>query len=130
MSKEVSSIDKITVTGISAKGFHGVFPHERRDGQTFVADVELGLLLETMSDELRDTVSYSEIADVVQDVLAGEPRNLIETVAGDIARRCLAHDERIERVRVTVHKPQAPIKPTFTDLSVTITRSRSAERPN
>lgn len=119
-------IDTITLKGISATGFHGVFPEERIAGATFVADVELGLPLETRSDELADTVNYAEIAAVVHDVLTGEPHNLIETVAGRIAEQCLGHDSRIELVTVTVHKPQAPVAQPFTDLSVTITRSRLA----
>lgn len=122
------SIDTIRLMGISATGFHGVFPEERRDGQTFVADVELGLQLTTDSDALADTVNYAEVAEVIEDVLTGEPRNLIETVAGAIAERCLAHDARVETVTVTVHKPQAPVRQPFTDLSVTITRSRNVQR--
>lgn len=122
------SIDTIRLEGISATGFHGVFPEERRDGQTFVADVELNLALETESDDLTDTVNYAEIAEVVEGVLTGEPCNLIETVAGRIAQRCLEHDDRVETVRVTVHKPQAPVRQAFTDLSVTITRSKNVQR--
>lgn len=125
----MSRIDTITLTGISATGFHGVFPEERRDGQTFVVDVELGLPLETTSDALEDTVSYAEIAEVVEEVLTGEPKNLIETVAGLIAARCLQHDDRVETVRVTVHKPQAPVRQAFDDMSVTITRSKNVQRP-
>lgn len=125
----MSSLDSITLTGISATGFHGVFPEERTDGQTFVADVELGLQLETTSDDLADTVNYAEIAEVVEAVLSGEPCNLIETVAGRIAAACLEHDERVETVTVTVHKPQAPVRQAFTDLSVTITRSKNVQRP-
>ena len=122
------SIDSITLEGISARGFHGVFPEERRDGQTFVADVELRLPLETRTDSLDDTVNYAEVAQVVEEVLTGPPHNLIETVAGLIADRCLAHDPRVETVRVTVHKPQAPVRQAFTDLSVTITRSKHVQR--
>lgn len=122
------SIDTITLQGVSARGFHGVLPEERRDGQTFVADVELHLPLETHSDALGDTVNYAEVAQVVEEVLSGPPANLIETVAGLIAERCLAHDPRVEAVRVTVHKPQAPVRQAFTDLSVTITRSKHVQR--
>lgn len=125
----MSSLDSITLTGISATGFHGVFPEERRDGQVFVADVELGLQLETTSDDLADTVNYAEVAEVVEAVLSGEPLNLIETVAGRIAAGCLEHDERVETVTVTVHKPRAPVRQAFTDLSVTITRSKNDQRP-
>ncbi|AQP45963.1 dihydroneopterin aldolase [Tessaracoccus flavus] len=116
-------IDAITITGLTATGFHGVFPEERREGQPFVVDVVLELPLETSSDDLADTVSYADIADDVEAVITGEPRNLIETVAGEIAERCLLRG-RVDRVTVTVHKPRAPLSQTFADVSVTINRSR------
>lgn len=83
----------------------------------------LELELDTVSDDLARTVSYADIADAVEAVITGEPRDLIETVAGEIADRCLAHG-RVERVTVTVHKPAAPLTQTFADVSVTISRSR------
>jgi len=85
--------------------------------------VVLELELDTTSDDLARTVSYADIADEVEAVITGEPRDLIETVAGEIAERCLAHG-RVERVTVTVHKPQAPLSQAFADVSVTISRSR------
>lgn len=83
----------------------------------------LELDLDTVSDDLERTVSYADIADDVESVISGEPRDLIETVAGEIAARCLVHG-KVERVTVTVHKPQAPLTQTFSDVSVTISRSR------
>ena len=100
-----------------------MFDHERREGQPFVVDVVLELELDTVSDDLSRTVSYADIADEVEAVVTGEPRDLIETVAGEIAKRCLAH-RLVERVIVTVHKPQAPLTQAFSDVSVTISRSR------
>lgn len=126
--KEDPAIDRITITGVTATGHHGVFPQERRDGQLFVVDVELQLTLDTSSDDLSRTVSYAEVADHVVDVITGEPCNLIETVAGRVADRCLAFAP-VTGVVVTVHKPQAPVPHTFTDLSVTIHRSRHDQRP-
>ncbi|RRD05516.1 dihydroneopterin aldolase [Arachnia propionica] len=117
-------IDVIAITGLSAVGFHGVFPEERRDGQRFVVDVELGLRIDTRRDDLAATVNYAEVADVVRREIEGEPCQLIETLAGRIADRCLAAPP-VQQVRVTVHKPEAPVPHDFTDISVTITRSRS-----
>lgn len=83
----------------------------------------LDLPLETTSDSLDDTVNYADVAADVEAVITGAPRNLIESVAGEIAERCLSRG-RVERVTVTVHKPQAPIAQQFADVSVTISRSR------
>lgn len=126
--KETRVIDRITISGLTATGHHGVFPEERRDGQTFVVDVELGLDLDTRSDDLSTTVNYAEVADEVVAIIRGEAFNLIETVAGRVAESCLDH-ERVRDVKVTVHKPQAPVQHDFTDLSVTIHRSRHDQRP-
>lgn len=81
------------------------------------------LPLETSSDELADTLNYAEVAALIEAVITGEPRNLIETVAGDIADRILAYGT-VERVTITVHKPQAPISQPFRDVAVTICRSK------
>ena len=120
-------MDAINITGLTATGFHGVFPEERLNGQRFVVDVELGLHLETRSDELSDTVNYAEIANLIRAEIEGEPCKLIETLAGRIADRCLSNS-LVQRVRVTVHKPQAPVPHELSDLSVTIIRSSHEQR--
>jgi dihydroneopterin aldolase len=121
--------DKISLTGLRVRGRHGVFEHERRDGQDFVVDVELTMDLSVpgASDRLTDTVNYGDLADRLARIVGGEPVNLIETVAERLAQACLA-DERVESVLVTLHKPQAPIPLSFDDVSVTLTRHRSAPR--
>lgn len=93
-----------------------------------MVDVELHLPLDTDSDDLSATVNYAEVADQVIGVITGEAVDLIETVAGRVAERCLAFD-LVSEVVVTVHKPHAPMPHTSTDLSVTIHRSRHDQRP-
>lgn len=117
--------DRITLTGIRATGYHGVYEHERREGQVFIADVvlELSLADAARSDDVADTVHYGEFADQVAAVLAGDPADLLETVAQRIADRALAYP-RVDVVEVTIHKPQAPIAVPFDDVSVTIRRAR------
>lgn len=117
--------DRITLTGIRATGYHGVYEHERREGQVFIADVvlELSLADAARSDDVADTVHYGEFADQVAAVLAGDPADLLETVAQRIADRALAY-ARVDAVEVTIHKPQAPIAVPFDDVSVTIRRAR------
>lgn len=119
----MQELDWIRVTGLEATGYHGVFPEERRDGQRFVVDLALGLPIETGSDQLADTVDYSVIARDVVALTGGEPVDLIETLAGRIAERCLA-EPLVRTAQVCVHKPQAPLGFPFTDVSVSITRSK------
>jgi 7,8-dihydroneopterin aldolase/epimerase/oxygenase len=121
----VSAEDRITLTGLRLRGHHGVYPEERRDGQDFVVDVTLWLDTgpAAESDDVKDTVHYGRLADRLAEVVAGEPVNLLETLAARLAANCLRLD-RVRRCEVTVHKPQAPIAQRFADVAVTIRRQR------
>lgn len=116
--------DCITITGLEAIGRHGVLAHERALGQPFVVDLVAWLPLETVSDDLSDTVNYTELAEGIVAIVTGPPFDLIETLAGRIADFVLSYPV-IERVSVTVHKPRAPIAVTFADVAVTINRRRA-----
>ena len=115
--------DRIALTGLRVRGRHGVLPDERRDGQDFVVDAVLHLDLRPAgaSDDLSRTVHYGELAQALAAVVAGEPVDLLETLAQRLADVCLA-DGRVERAEVTVHKPQAPIPLEFGDVAVTVVR--------
>ncbi len=117
--------DRITLTGLKVRGFHGVYEHERRDGQDFVVDATLWLDSRpaAASDDLADTVDYGGLANRLATVVEGEPVNLIETLAARLCELCMA-DERVIAAEVTVHKPQAPIAREFADVAVTARRSR------
>jgi dihydroneopterin aldolase len=105
-------------------GHHGVFEHERRDGQDFLVDAELEMstAAAAAADDLADTVDYGDLATRLAAVISGEAVNLLETLAARLADECLA-DPRVEAATVTVHKPQAPIPLTFADVAVTIRRT-------
>ncbi|TPG31276.1 dihydroneopterin aldolase [Mycolicibacterium hodleri] len=121
--------DRIELRGLTVRGHHGVFEHERRDGQDFVIDITLwiDLAAAAASDDLADTVDYGGLAQRAADIVAGPPRNLIETVAAEIADAVIT-DERLHAVEVVVHKPDAPIPLTFSDVAVVARRSRRAAR--
>ena len=117
--------DRLAVQGLVFRGHHGVFDHERRDGQDFLVD--LALALDTRraaeTDDLQDTVDYGSLVDEVRTVVEGDPVDLIETLAQRIADVCLRRPALAE-AHVTVHKPHAPIQATFHDVAQTITPSR------
>ncbi|KUI36886.1 dihydroneopterin aldolase [Mycobacterium sp. GA-2829] len=121
--------DRIELRGLTVRGNHGVFEHERRDGQDFVVDVTLWLDLRAAaaSDDLADTVDYGGLAQRAADIVAGPPRDLIETVAAEIADDVMT-DDRIDAVEVVVHKPEAPIPLTFADVAVVARRTREERR--
>lgn len=115
--------DELALLGIECYGHHGVFDAERRDGQRFVVDLVLGLdtARAAGSDDLHDTVDYGGLVTSVKSAVEIDPVDLIETLAQRLADLCLT-DGRVEWVRVTVHKPDAPIDVTFSDVALTITR--------
>jgi dihydroneopterin aldolase len=117
--------DRITLRGLKVRGFHGVLPEERRDGQDFFIDAALDVDISSAAatDELAKTVNYSEIAHALAEIVAGEAFDLIETLAERLATACLAQP-LVSAVEVTVHKPHAPITLPFDDVTVTIRRTR------
>jgi dihydroneopterin aldolase len=118
-------VDQLSVKGIECFGYHGVLEHEKRDGQVFVIDLELGLDTRpaAASDDLRDTVDYGSLVTQVKAAVESDPVDLIETLIHRISEVCLA-DARVEWATVTVHKPNAPIDATFSDVTLTTTRTR------
>ncbi|MFR9806211.1 dihydroneopterin aldolase [Pseudonocardia sp. RS010] len=121
----VFDTDRIELRGLRVRGHHGVFDHEKRDGQDFVVDVVLWLDLReaAATDDLTRTVHYGELAERAAAIVAGEPRNLIETVSAEIADAVMT-DERVQAVEVTLHKPSAPIPLDFADVAVVARRTR------
>ncbi|WP_226353358.1 MULTISPECIES: dihydroneopterin aldolase [unclassified Pseudonocardia] len=119
--------DRIELRGLRVRGHHGVFDHERRDGQEFVVDlvVHADLAPAAASDDLADTLHYGELAELAAGIVGGPARDLIEAVAGEIAQAVLDFDARIAAVEVTLHKPSAPIPLTFDDVAVVLARSRA-----
>ena len=118
-------LDRITLTGITGYGYHGVFPEERRQGQPFVIDLccELDLSAAAVGDDLDQTVDYGSLAQAVVADVERDPLRLIEALAERIAGTCLGF-AAVQRVEVTVHKPQAPMPVPVADVAVSLTRSR------
>ncbi|PQM54240.1 dihydroneopterin aldolase [Mycolicibacter virginiensis] len=121
--------DRIELRGLKVRGNHGVFAHERADGQDFIVDITVWMDLATAaaSDNLADTYDYGQLAQRAADIVAGPARDLIETVAAEIAEEVMG-DARVQAVEVTLHKPRAPIPLTFADVAVVARRSRTDRR--
>lgn len=119
-------MDELSIVGVECYGHHGVFDFERREGQTFVVDLTLGLDTRpaAASDALADTVDYGTLVLAVKAAVENDPVDLIENLIQRVADVCLL-DPRVEWTRVTLHKPDAPIDATFSDVALTITRKRT-----
>lgn len=120
--------DRIELTGLVAYGHHGVLPHETEHGQSFTVDLTcwLDTAEAAATDDLTKTVNYAELAQLAHDAVTGEPRQLIETVAAEIADEALARYDVLHAVEVTIHKPHAPIPLSFADVAVVARRSRKS----
>ncbi len=120
-------MDRIELKGMEFYGYHGCCPEEREQGQPFFVDVDMELSLKKagLSDDLGDTVDYSEVFHAAKAVVEGPPRNLIESLAESVAERILREHPAVESLRVTVHKPKAPLAGPFRDAAVTVERKRS-----
>ncbi len=118
--------DTIFITGLSLHAYHGVMEHEEKVGQTFSLDleVELDLAEASQTDKLASTVSYDQLVDIACRAFGSTRYRLVEAAAGAVADAVLAHFATVAHVKVTVHKPHAPIAATFTDVGVSIWRSR------
>jgi dihydroneopterin aldolase len=118
--------DTIFIKGIVVHARHGVMEHESEVGQRFVIDLELSadLAESSRSDKLADTVSYSNVVATATAAFNDDNYKLLERAAGAVADAILAHFARISAVRVTVHKPHAPIAAIFEDVGVILTRVR------
>jgi dihydroneopterin aldolase len=117
--------DRIEIKGVEVLARHGVLEKEMTDAQVFLVDltVYLDLAPAAGSDELVDTVDYGRLAEETHDLVQSESHRLIETVAERVAGRVL-EEPAVERVVVTVHKPEAPIPVKVGDVAVTVDRSR------
>jgi dihydroneopterin aldolase len=116
-------VDRLKLTGIEVFAHHGVQPEEKQIGQRFLIDldVELDLRAAGSTDNLAETIDYGGLAERVHELVAGNRWNLIEKVAEETAELVLSVPT-VKAVKVTVHKPNAPIAVDFADVSVTIDR--------
>lgn len=103
--------DKIILSEMEFYGYHGVNQEEKIQGQKFVVDLEINcsLLLPGQTDDLNDTVNYSQVYKLIKSIVEGPSQNLIESVAENIAYRILS-ETSADEVTVKVSKLQPPIK--------------------
>ena len=119
--------DAIFVSGLALHAYHGVMQHEAKVGQTFRLDLvlDIDLAAASRSDKLKDTVSYDMVVKTVSEAFCTRRYRLVEAAAGAVAEALLERCPGVHAVRVTVHKPHAPVAATFDDVGVTVERARA-----
>jgi dihydroneopterin aldolase len=121
--------DRLSLLGMRFQARHGVLPHEKVEPQPFEVDLVLhaDLSVAAASDDLADTIDYSALYDLVAAIVAGPSFDLIEGLAGAIARAALAAtDPRlVGGVEVRVRKPEAPLEGEVRTVEAALMRHRS-----
>lgn len=118
--------DRIFLRGIELHAHHGLYEEEARLGQRFIVDIDwwLDAAPAATHDSYDETVGYEKVFAAVHDVSSGQRFHILEAFAQAIAQEILSRFPRVEKVRVEVHKPGAPIAGIFRDAGVEITRTR------
>lgn len=111
----------IELEGMEFHAFHGCLEQERREGNTFVVDfyAETDLSSAADSDDLKDTVDYGRIYDIVAREMA-IPSNLLEHVASRILRAVEDEFDELTYKRVRVSKKNPPVNGTCAWSRVTV----------
>lgn len=117
-------MDSIIARGLNFRGCHGVEEQEKKVPQTFIVDLELFLDLHKAgnTDELKNTVNYAQVFQLVEKIVEGESYALIEALADRIAWDLLASFPVLKSLEVTVYKPEAPVQGVFDHFAVKIKR--------
>ena len=117
--------DKMILKGMRFYGRHGCLPAELELGQWFEVDLELTMDLTSAgeSDRLLDTINYAEVYEQVKRLVEGPSFALIEAIADRILRICLAYT-RVDKAKVLLKKPQAPLGGPFEYAAVEMERRR------
>jgi dihydroneopterin aldolase len=116
---------EVEVEGLEVYAYHGVLPHERAIGQTFLLDLVLTPQSDaaTLSDRLEDAVDYSAVCARAIELAQGGPYQLIERLAGVLADALLS-EFPLDAVRVRVRKPHAPLQHRFGHVAAVVERRR------
>lgn len=119
-------MDKIMLKDLQFYGYHGVLPEENKLGQRFNVDVELhvDVMQAGSSDKMEDSIHYGHAFDVIQTIVEGEAKNLIEAVAEEIASKLLSDFDLLQACLVKVIKPDPPIRGHYESVSVEIFREK------
>ncbi|MGI9402606.1 MAG: dihydroneopterin aldolase [Rhizobiaceae bacterium] len=113
----------ITLKNCAFFARHGIYSEEEALGQRFFVDatltVEGGSSLE--KDDLNGTADYGAVFRLIEKIVLGKRRYLIEALALDVAKEICREFEMVSRAEITIRKPNAPVQGVLDYVSVTVT---------
>jgi dihydroneopterin aldolase len=121
--------DRIFIRGVQVHAYHGVFEEERKLGQRFIFDVDYWVEARdyARADDYTKAVSYADVYETLMAVATGPRVKLIEALAERAAEALLERFPQIEKVRIELHKPSAPIAGVLSDVGVEVVRVRGED---
>ena len=116
-------MDKIRLLNLKIPAKHGAYEFEKDKEGLFELDIEMftDLSLPGSSDDLTDTVNYDEAVSLIREIFTEKEYNLIEAVGEKICSRLL-QQYPIQKVRIKIRKPHAPIMANLDTVEVELTR--------
>ena len=101
---------------------HGVLDEEETLGQRFYVDVALAVEPDhpLEEDSIAGTVDYGVAFDVIEKIVTGKRRFLIEALALEVAKALAARFPQIRRAEITVRKPNAPVRGVLDHVEVSV----------
>lgn len=126
LKEQGNIMDKILIRDLKIFAYHGVNPEEKEDGQHFVFDLDLyvNITKACYSDDVNDTVSYAKVIKTVTRVATAKKYDLLEKLAQVVCDAIFEEYEDVERILLTVKKPEAPMKADFSWVGVQLERER------
>lgn len=120
-------MDKIIIKDLKLFAYHGVNEEEKINGQNFVLDITVWLDLSEpcKSDDVYDTVSYSQVIKRVREVFTSEKYDLLEKAAQVVSNAIFDSFTAVQECEILLKKPDAPIKADFSYVAVEIRRTRN-----
>jgi dihydroneopterin aldolase len=116
---------RISLTNLEFFSYHGLYPEEKKVGNTFFVDVHVQLKPnEAIIDDINQTIDYVEIYNVVREIML-VPTPLLETLVGSIAEVILKNYPIVEHIQVSVTKQKLAIAHFEGTTTVSIEKARS-----
>ena len=117
-------MDKIHIKNLEVFARHGVFPEENVLGQKFVVSAVLYTSTREAgrADDLAKSIHYGEVSRFITEFMEQNTFQLLETAAERLAEELLLNTERLEKIRLEIKKPWAPVGLPLETVSVEIER--------
>ena len=117
---------KLFISSLEVFANHGLFEEENKLGQKFIFDIECQVNYQKalFSDEMADSISYADIADVIYKTSIENTFNLLERLAGEVVKNIFNTFPEVKEIKLAINKPAAPIKYHFKECGVKLLITR------